>query len=215
MSDRIKITAGLSALLDRHLSKGSERWAKEVRLWLPKECRVDYISVSCPNGAFARVGDVEAAKLTCYEVKSCMADFKSGHGLNDLGDTNYIVCPDELRRKFILDPDRSVGGWDIAVPCPSKCRSFANAIPYNGEVDGWRLHFFSPHPFGNNRKISIIQAMWAILCGGREMTNYEQSDSVEQVAQEMLETIEQTCMFPSEGQATFFRGRLEALGVEV
>lgn len=166
MIDRPKITAGLSALLERHLSKGSERWDKEVCLWTPKECRVDYMSVSCRNGAFARIGDIEAAKLTCYEVKSCMEDYRSGSGLNDLGDVNYIVCPDELRRQLILSHDRLYNGWEVAIPCPSKCRSFQEIIPYNGEVDGWRLHFFPPSPFPSNRQIPIAQAMWAILCGG-------------------------------------------------
>lgn len=165
MSARSKITAGLSELLERHLSKGSSVWASEVRIWSPRQCRIDYVSVSCPNGAFARIGDIEAAQLACYEVKSCMADYKSGNGLNDLGDANHLVCPDELRRRLILDGDHSVGRWTMAVPCPSGCRSFADVIPYDGEVDGWRLHFCNSPSFGQ-REIPIAQAMWAIMCAG-------------------------------------------------
>ncbi len=164
MSDRARITAGLSELLERHLSKSTAAWGREVRIWSPAECRVDYMSVSCPNGAFARIGDVEAATLACYEVKSCMADYKSGSGLNDLGDANYLVIPDELRRKLIASGDYS-SRWDSAIPCPKGCRSFADPIPYDGEVDGWRLHFVGGEIWGG-RKIPIAQAMWAIMCAG-------------------------------------------------
>ncbi|MEG2932733.1 MAG: hypothetical protein RR842_04065 [Gordonibacter sp.] len=162
---RSQITAGLSKLLEQHLAKSTERWAREVRIGAPTECRVDYMSIRCQYGALASLGGIEHAEVTCYEVKSCMADYKSGNGLNKLGDINCIVCPDDLRRKLILGTELGVSGWDFAIPCPIGCRSFSKPIKYNGEVDGWRLCFFPAITFGNTRKIPIAQAVWAILCG--------------------------------------------------
>lgn len=42
------------------------------------------------------VSGIEKGDFYCYEIKSCEADFLSGHGLNFVGDYNYIVCPNEL-----------------------------------------------------------------------------------------------------------------------
>lgn len=39
---------------------------------------------------------VELGTFSCYEIKSCMADFKSGHGLTFYGDENYLVTTPEL-----------------------------------------------------------------------------------------------------------------------
>ncbi len=49
---------------------------------------------------------VELGEFSCYEVKSCMADFKSGHGLTFYGDVNYLVTTrelaEELRVNYLL-----------------------------------------------------------------------------------------------------------------
>ena len=39
---------------------------------------------------------VELGRFECYEVKSCLADFESGHGLTFYGDLNYLVTTVEL-----------------------------------------------------------------------------------------------------------------------
>lgn len=39
---------------------------------------------------------IERGEFVFVEVKSCMADFKSGHGLTFLGDANWLVCPPDL-----------------------------------------------------------------------------------------------------------------------
>ncbi len=63
-------------------------------------------------------GDVERGTFSFFEVKSCMADFESGHGLNFEGDENFLVCErelaDELYRALrlpvaaaVLVPDKS------------------------------------------------------------------------------------------------------------
>ena len=49
---------------------------------------------------------IHKGTFSFYEVKSCMADFNSGHGKTFLGDENYLVCErelaEELFRKGIL-----------------------------------------------------------------------------------------------------------------
>lgn len=58
---------------------------------------------------------IDKGIFSFYEVKSCMADFNSGHGKNFLGDENYLVCErelaDELFKKSLL-PD----GVKVIVP---------------------------------------------------------------------------------------------------
>lgn len=44
---------------------------------------------------------VELGEFSCYEVKSCMADFKSGHGLTFYGDVNYLVTTRELAEERV------------------------------------------------------------------------------------------------------------------
>lgn len=80
-------------------------WAAEVKL-PPDEKRVDYVDY-CPHPSISccSVGAVERGKFTFYEVKSCIADLKSGHGTNFVGDINWLVCPiemyEEMRQKQI------------------------------------------------------------------------------------------------------------------
>ena len=37
------------------------------------------------------VSGIEPGTFVCYEVKSCKADFLSGHGQNFIGEKNYLV----------------------------------------------------------------------------------------------------------------------------
>jgi len=45
---------------------------------------------------------VEKGCFEFYEVKSCMADFKSGNGLTFYGDQNYLVCTKELCADLVM-----------------------------------------------------------------------------------------------------------------
>lgn len=78
-------------------------WASEVKL-PPDEMRVDYVDF-CPHPSISccSVGAVERGTFRFFEVKSCIDDLKSGHGLNFSGDENWLVCPvelyDEMRMK--------------------------------------------------------------------------------------------------------------------
>lgn len=43
---------------------------------------------------------IERGEFVYVEVKSCMADFKSGHGLTFQGDANWLVCPPDLAQSL-------------------------------------------------------------------------------------------------------------------
>lgn len=64
----------------------------------------DEESVVCEHGKFVFV-----------EVKSCMADFKSGHGLTFLGDENWLVCPRDLAHELY---DERLLPFGVQVYCP-------------------------------------------------------------------------------------------------
>lgn len=111
--DRPEITKTLSIELECLIlarRNAHACWAREVKLW-PDDKRVDYIDF-CPHPTIScrSVGSVERGKFTFYEVKSCMADYKSGNGTNFDGDENWMVCPvelfEEMRQK---QEDVSVG----------------------------------------------------------------------------------------------------------
>ena len=78
-------------------------WAHEV--WLDRysehEKRVDFMQfVPFGGPMYTNVGHVEHGEFSFYEVKSCLADLKSGHGLTFEGDNNYLVMPVELFDKY-------------------------------------------------------------------------------------------------------------------
>lgn len=98
MSNRIIITALLSALTEKMISCDYDPrvyWSKEVTFdyGTPNPVRVDYMKFEPLNNT---VSGIEKGNFFCYEIKSCEADFLSGHGLNFIGDYNYIVCPNKL-----------------------------------------------------------------------------------------------------------------------
>lgn len=95
---RTQTTALLSALTERMISCDYDSgvyWSKEVTFdyGTPNPVRVDYMKFEPLNNS---VSGIEKGNFYCYEVKSCEADFNSGHGLNFIGDYNYIVCPNKL-----------------------------------------------------------------------------------------------------------------------
>ena len=117
---RKETTSDLSALVERRLSRLTPWWAREVAIEPGCEGRiVDYMAFRpAARADTATDGDVERGTFSFFEVKSCMADFESGHGLNFEGDENYLVCErelaDELYRALrlpvaaaVLVPDKS------------------------------------------------------------------------------------------------------------
>lgn len=58
---------------------------------------------------------LEHGKFVFVEVKSCMADFKSGHGLTFLGDENWLVCTRDLAHEL---HDERLLPFGVQVYCP-------------------------------------------------------------------------------------------------
>lgn len=87
-------------------------------------------------------------RFVFVEVKSCMADFKSGHGLTFRGDDNWLVCPrdlaDELHDKMLLP-------LGVQVYCPDNGGSLR--LRYDLGMRG----------AGSLREDSTLCLLWAML----------------------------------------------------
>lgn len=98
MSRRPEITATLSLALEKKINPYNDPriyWAKEVTFDYSTNhaVRVDYMRYKPVNNT---VSGIEKGDFYCYEVKSSVEDFHSGHGLNFLGDYNYLVMPEKI-----------------------------------------------------------------------------------------------------------------------
>mgnify|MGYP004637075769 FL=1 len=98
MSNRKEITAALSDALEKKINPDNDPriyWAKEVTFDYSTNhaVRVDYLKFVPVNNS---VSGIEKGDFYCYEIKSSVEDFHSGHGLNFLGDYNYLVMPDSV-----------------------------------------------------------------------------------------------------------------------
>ena len=142
---RVDITAALTRLVGTRIRRRCLLWAPEVEV--PGGGRVDFMGFQ-PYGGLPDAASLERGALVCYEIKSCMADFESGHGLNFVGDENWLVCPrslcDELREEVRLP--RSAG-----VLCPDA---------------GWGRLLEAVHQpvyaSGTRRAMSAAEAIWRI-----------------------------------------------------
>lgn len=106
---RAETTAMLSKLVEKRLKNRVSFWASEVNfdLGTSKNRRIDFMGFKpFTPGYVLMPASVELGEFSCYEVKSCMADFKSGHGLTFYGDVNYLVTTrelaEELRVNYLL-----------------------------------------------------------------------------------------------------------------
>ncbi len=88
----------LSLSLEKYINSHNDPriyWAKEVTFDYATShaIRVDYMRFKPLNNT---VSGIEKGDFYCYEVKSSIEDFHSGHGLNFIGDYNYLVMPEEV-----------------------------------------------------------------------------------------------------------------------
>ena len=86
---RSDVTASLSGKVVAKLRREFALVAQEV--WVDSRHRVDFVAFS--PGVGGRNCALEHGKFVFVEVKSCMDDFKSGHGLTFLGDENWLPLP--------------------------------------------------------------------------------------------------------------------------
>lgn len=118
---RNETTTQLSDLVKKRLSNKTAFWAEEVELDFGKS-RVDFIGFKPFN--FLQNGmcpaSIDKGIFSFYEVKSCMADFKSGHGLTFVGDENYLVCERELANSLY---EKNLLPCGVKVIVPNKPRT--------------------------------------------------------------------------------------------
>ena len=98
------------------------------------------------------IRSIEAGYIHAFEVKSCMADFNSGHGLNRVGDVNWLVMTKELHEELI-DREVDTSGW--------------NRIVW-GLVDGRFTNCSTRDAYKDSRKIPTSQALWMMLTASRK-----------------------------------------------
>lgn len=130
MSNRKEITKQLTELLKLHINPNGDTriyTAAEVTFdyYSAHPIRVDYMKFKPVNNS---PGGIERGSFYCYEIKSCKEDFESGHGLNFIGDFNYLVLPEglyeELKRSIPYDVGVYEPSGDIWKPlkCVKKAR---------------------------------------------------------------------------------------------
>ena len=95
---RSEMTAFLSECLERHIDPHNDPriyWANEVTFDYAtgNAIRVDYLKFKPINNT---VSGIEKGDFYCYEIKSCVEDFKSKNGHNFIGDYNYYVMPQDV-----------------------------------------------------------------------------------------------------------------------
>lgn len=114
--NRKETTKFLSDLLIQEKLIGMGKYyASEVTLdyGSDKIKRVDFMQF-CPVNTMS-VSGIEKGEFICYEVKSCLADYKSGHGQNFIGERNYLVMPMTLYKSVVNELSCHIG---IIVPIP-------------------------------------------------------------------------------------------------
>ena len=170
-------------------------YAKEVSVdyGTDKTKRVDVMEFVPQN--VSHVSGIEKGYFVCYEIKSCEADIFSGHGMNFLGEQNYIVTTMETYRKVFNDVmiakgeiakfikehnPESATNFGVLVPIPAGIvdlrdraaihKEFENPTEFGGCVDDWRLcTMLSSHPVGRNR--SVVELLFCMLRSKHSVTN--------------------------------------------
>lgn len=97
MGQRDETTGELSERVWARLRREYSLVASEV--WVDDDHRVDFIGFR-PERMSPFPSSIERGEFVFVEVKSCMADFKSGHGLTFQGDANWLVCPPDLAQSL-------------------------------------------------------------------------------------------------------------------
>ena len=157
---RAEITDTLSRQLELQVLARKNAWAcwaAEVKLY-PNDKRVDYIDF-CPHISIQMCapGTVERGKFRFFEVKSCIADLKSGNGVNWDGDENWLVCPIEMVEEMRVRQVR-IGHSNV-------CR-LAYGKHKNGSMGFVRLD--EPSKYGY-RKYGAAELLYAMTRAGIRM----------------------------------------------
>lgn len=137
--------AEITSLLDRELIRlrlnrknSYSYWAHEV--WIERytdnEKRVDFIEFLPKGGVtYSDAPHIEHGTFTFYEVKSCVEDLKSSHGLNFYGDENFLVMPVEMFEPYKVELAEHPKGYVSKHTNRARCLLYG--IGRNGRPTFW------------------------------------------------------------------------------
>lgn len=169
--NRKETTEFLGNLLKREKFSGQGKyWASEVSIdyGTTDVKRVDFMQFE-PHGVVG-ISGIEKGTFTCYEVKSCKADFESGFGRNFIGEKNYFVMPMVTYKQVINDIPHNVG---VLVPIPKKSdifterrhKEFENPTELSEDIS-WELWTIRK-PIPQLRKRSMVELLFCMLRSGQ------------------------------------------------
>ena len=164
MMERKQITAFLSEqLIQDKLTGNGKYWAREVCLdWGTKDVRrVDFMEF-CPTGVLS-VSEIEKGIFVSYEVKSCMADYKSGFGQNFVTEKNYLVMPAEVYKKILQERPSGIGVMNLRIQrhlmrkvCSGRCVLLYLACKAHGSGLWWSCCFVCCG-LGSERRMEMLE----------------------------------------------------------
>lgn len=186
-------TQWLSELLKQRLSGMGKHYASEVTLDMGtrKVKRVDFMQFKPAGGTY--ISDIEKGEFICYEVKSCIEDVYSGHGLNFIGEQNYIVTTLECYKKLLFDMQHDTEGNEnlqnnkfyrwyykdkpidvqddfgvmIAIPESATATDyFHNPEKYEGYEGRWKLAV-AKNDYKRSRKRSTVELLFCMVRSGK------------------------------------------------
>lgn len=107
--DRKKTTGLLGDMLIRDVL-GKKHYSSEVtfNFGRPGQHRVDFMAFEPVNQT---TSGIEHGRFTAYEIKSCLADYRSANGHNLYMDKNYYVMPMELYKKVVNELPYYAGAY--------------------------------------------------------------------------------------------------------
>ena len=190
---RKEMTEFLGNLLIQEKFRGMGKyWANEVSLdyGTTDVKRVDFMQFEPPKQM--SISDIEKGIFTCYEIKSCKADFNSGFGRNFIGEKNYFVMPMSTYKEVIQEIPHNVG---VLVPIPKICadKYLEFEIPAkidNGDITGWKLWAIKP-AIQVGRKRSMVELLFCMLRSGKTMVEDLKPCYLEQVVERLEEKIKE------------------------
>lgn len=136
-------------------------WAHEV--WVDRytdhEKRIDFVEFLPKGGVtYSDAPHIEHGIFTFYEVKSCMQDLKSGHGLTFEGDENFLVMPVELYEPYLHA--KLEDGYLRSATTRARCLLYG--IGRNGKPTFWE----QPKGYANSwacRKRSASELLFCMM----------------------------------------------------
>lgn len=172
--DRNETTTLLSKLLvEQRFSGMGKYWASEVTLDYGSEHpkRVDFMRF-VPQSTMS-VSGIEKGEFICYEVKSCVADYRSGHGQNFIGEKNYFVMPMDVYKSLINELPSLIG---VMVPIPKggdRFDEFENPTKLDNSK-AWELIIIRPS-ITTSRHRSTTELLFNMLRSGQDFRFLEEA----------------------------------------